>query len=84
MGEYTIHYNRTSNHISGLLIRTAGDGSQTDPAFNACPVLTRGTSLARGKSFTEVAEALKAARSSSAATGRKLCKKCEQAAEAMV
>lgn len=70
-----ILYNRTTNHIDGLDIRSAG--SEFDYAENACGALTRGrTRMARGKEFDTATEALAAARVSP----RKLCKTCESAA----
>lgn len=71
---YTIRYNRTTNHIEGLEVLTAG--SETQWSQNACGALTRG-GLAVGKTVETVEQALKAARVS-----RKLCKNCEKAAEA--
>jgi len=78
MNTYTIRYNRATNHISGLNIRTKG--SEMNYAQNACGSITRG-GLADGKTFDNVVEALEAARK---AGGRKLCKKCEAAAQAML
>lgn len=85
----TIKYNRTTNHLDGLDIRTAA-ADQTEEqisatgevayyAENACGSLTR-YRFADGQSFDTVGEALEAARASS----RKLCKTCERAAEAML
>lgn len=86
---FTVKYNRTTNHIDGLTVRTVS--TQTDEeinasgvvdyyAENACPSLTR-YRYAQGAQFEDVADALDAAR---AAGGRKLCKHCEKAAEAMI
>ncbi|QAY26947.1 hypothetical protein SEA_SHAWTY_22 [Streptomyces phage Shawty] len=82
---FGIKYNRTTNHIDGLAIRSTGGGNDmgdhvSDYALNACPSLTR-YRFAQGASFATVAEALEAARK---AGGRKLCKHCEKAAEAMI
>src|SRR5690606_17909597 len=79
-----INYNRTTNHIAGLTIRTTSTGEErggvvVDYALNACPSLTR-YRFAQGASFDNVADALEAARKG----GRKLCKHCEKAARAMV
>jgi hypothetical protein len=71
---YTIRYNRTTNHIEGLEVLTAG--SETAWSQNACGSLTRG-GLAVGKTYETVGQALKGARVS-----RKLCKNCEKAAGA--
>lgn len=81
---YTIKYNRTTSHIDGLAVRTTGGGNDmgdhvSDYSQNACGSLTRYT-FAEGKSYGTVAEALHAAETS----GRKLCKTCKAAAEAMI
>ncbi|MCF3174780.1 hypothetical protein IPZ61_15790 [Streptomyces sioyaensis] len=80
---YTIKYNRTSNHIGGLTVRTTGGGKDmgdhvSDYSQNACGSLTR-YRFADGESFERLTDALEAARK---AGGRKLCKTCEKAAEA--
>lgn len=77
---YTIRYNRTTNHISGLDAATIDNGT----TWNACGALTRGSAagrLADGKKVETVEEALKSAR---LAGGRKICKSCEKAALAMI
>jgi len=76
MNAYTIRYNRTTNHISGLDAATLSN----EFTMNACGSLTR-SNLATGKKLETVREALEAART---AGGRKLCKNCEKAAEAMI
>jgi hypothetical protein len=85
----TIKYNRTTNHLDGLDIRTAATDQTEEQisatgevayyAENACGSLTR-YRFAGGQSFDTVGEALEAARAGS----RKLCKTCERAAEAML
>jgi hypothetical protein len=75
---YTIKYNRTTNHIAGLDIRTAG--SEMNYSQNACPTLTRSVNFAEGKTSTDLREILKSAK----INGRKVCKHCEKAAEAMI
>jgi hypothetical protein len=80
-----IKYNKATNHIDGLNIRTTGGGQDmgdhvSDYSLNACGSLTR-YRMADGPSFQNVADALKAARKLG---GRKLCKMCEKAAEAML
>jgi hypothetical protein len=82
---FTVKYNRTTNHIDGLAIRSTGGGNDmgdhvSDYALSACPSLTRYT-FADGARFEDVEDALEAARK---AGGRKLCKHCEKAAEAMI
>jgi hypothetical protein len=72
--EYTIKYNRTTNHIAGIAERS--NGSDLNYAQSACPVLTRSYNLATGKTFTSAAKALESARKG----GRKVCKHCEAAA----
>jgi hypothetical protein len=77
---FSIRYNRTTNHIDGIEVRTPEAGEERGGvvpyyAQNACGVITRGT-LAQGKSFDSLADALENARKG----GRKLCKKCEAAA----
>jgi hypothetical protein len=75
---YTIRYNRTTNHIAGIEVRS--EGSQLDYARTACPALSRSaTRMATGPVVTDLAEALKIARSRG---GRKICRSCEAAAEA--
>lgn len=73
MSDYRIRYNRTTNHIEGLEVRTAG--SETVWSLSACGSLTRG-GLAVGKAYDTVADALKAAKAT-----RKVCKHCLKAAE---
>lgn len=84
---FTLKYNRTTTHISGLEIRS--EAADTDPnesgvvsyyAVSACPVISRGRNLATSESFEDVKEALTEARKFS----RKVCKHCEKAAEAMI
>ncbi|MFI2188003.1 hypothetical protein [Streptomyces sioyaensis] len=80
---YTIKYNRTSNHIGGLTVRTTGGGKDmgdhvSDYSQNACGSLTR-YRFADGESFNYLVDVLETARK---AGGRKLCKTCEKAAEA--
>ncbi|MFJ3339997.1 hypothetical protein ACIPT3_02250 [Streptomyces diastaticus] len=82
---FTIKYNGTTNHIDGLTVRTTGGGTDmgdhvSDYALNACPSLTR-YRYAQGPEFADAEDALGAART---AGGRKLCKHCAKAAEAMV
>ncbi|MFH9802804.1 hypothetical protein ACH4M0_11260 [Streptomyces albidoflavus] len=82
---FTVKYNGTTNHIDGLTVRTTGGGADmgdhvSDYALNACPSLTR-YRYAQGPQFDSVEDALDSAR---AAGGRKLCKHCAKAAEAMV
>ncbi|MFE0699403.1 hypothetical protein [Streptomyces sp. NPDC058872] len=84
MSGYTIKYNRTTNHIDGLTVRTTGGGKDMGDhvsyyAENACGSLTR-YRFAQGATYATLAEALEAARKG----GRKLCKTCEKAAEAQI
>ncbi|MFD7611003.1 hypothetical protein [Streptomyces sp. NPDC059828] len=84
MSGYTIKYNRTTNHIDGLTVRSTGGGKDMGDhvsyyAENACGSLTR-YRFAQGATYATLAEALEAARKS----GRKLCKTCEKAAEAQI
>ncbi|MFE9256516.1 hypothetical protein [Streptomyces sp. NPDC006879] len=84
MSGYTIKFNRTTNHIDGLTVRTTGGGKDMGDhvsyyAENACGSLTR-YRFAEGASYATLAEALEAARKG----GRKLCKTCEKAAEAQI
>ncbi|MDX3295125.1 hypothetical protein PV569_15565 [Streptomyces scabiei] len=81
---YTVKYNRTTNHIDGLTVRTTGGGKDMGDhvsyyAENACGSLTR-YRFAQGATYATLAEALDAARQG----GRKLCKTCEKAAEAQI
>ena len=77
-------YNMSTVHIDGLSIRTKG--SDLNYSLSACSALTRnGYRMAASReSFNDVREALAAARGVASALGRKLCKTCEQAAEAQI
>lgn len=78
MSTYTIRYNRTTDHIDGLRIRTAG--SQMTYSTNVCGALSKGiTKMATGKTSDDVATILR-----SAGITRKVCKSCEAAAKAMI
>lgn len=78
---YMIRYNRSSQHISGITEATKSNGGLRY-AVSACPALSRSEfKMAKGASFGDLAEALKAARSGARVTGRKMCTRCEQAAE---
>lgn len=79
---FTIKYNRTSNHIANLDVRSAS--SEFNYAVSACPALSRSVRFCSGKSFDDVAAALEAARVNASANGRKMCQKCEAAAVAMI
>ncbi|WP_431941658.1 hypothetical protein [Nocardia grenadensis] len=80
MSTYTIRYNRTTNHIDGLNIRTAG--SQMNYSKSACGSLSRsGHKMGRGASSENLAEILATAK---IVGGRKICQKCLVAAEAMI
>ncbi|WP_405560663.1 hypothetical protein [Streptomyces sp. NBC_01180] len=79
---YAIKYNRSTNHIDGLTVRTTGGGNDTGDhvsayAQNACGSLTR-YRFADGASHDSLAAALEDARSGD----RKICKTCESAAVA--
>jgi hypothetical protein len=76
---YTIVYNRTSNHIKGIDERLTT--SEFNYSVSACSALSRsGARFATGKSFTDLATALDAARLNAKVGGRHMCKKCETAA----
>jgi hypothetical protein len=87
---FSVKYNRTTNHIDGLTIRTVSADSTPEKdsergyvvaySQNACGSLTRYT-FAEGSTHESLSDALEAARK---AGGRKLCKTCEKAAEAMI
>jgi hypothetical protein len=85
MSNYSIRYNRATNHIAGVGCKTQGTGEEKGGvvayyAENACGVLTRGR-LAQGKSYEDLQGALDAARITG---GRKVCKTCEKAALAQI
>lgn len=94
MPGYTIRYNARTNHIQGIAERTTGattDRSQSTGvvsyyAASACAALSRsGHKMGvTGETHANLADALAAARASSASTGRNLCKTCEKAAEAAI
>lgn len=75
--QYQIRYNRTTNHISGIEVRTAG--SEMNYSLTSCPVLSRTYNLANGQSSDDLAALLVSAK-----TGRKICRHCEKAAEAAI
>lgn len=76
MSDYSIRYNRTTNHIAGFEIASTDAYTQ-----NTCGALTRSSPVRSGKTFTTAAEALDAARKLG---GRKICKNCERAALAQI
>lgn len=90
----TLKYNRSTQHIDGLTIRTTS--TQTDEqanasgvvayyAENACGAITRsGSRMAAGMSLESPGEALRSAEASALAAGRKMCKTCRAAAFAMM
>lgn len=80
---YTVKYNRSSNHIAGITAKTQSAGNETGGsvayyAQSTCATLTKGK-LATGASSDDLGEILAKART---AGGRKLCTRCEKAAEA--
>jgi hypothetical protein len=79
---YTVRYNRTAVHISGIAERTRG--SQLNYAVSACPALSRsGVRMAtKSGEWADVSEALAAAQTHAKVYGLKMCAKCEQAAQA--
>lgn len=78
MAAYTIRYNRTTDHIEGISERSKG--SQMNYALSACPALSRsGARFAVGKSSDDLAEIMK-----SFGKTRKACKKCLEAAQAVL
>ena len=83
---YQIRYTRTTNHIEGIPERTTGTGNQLTYATSACGALSRGAIRMGtvGPEHTGLAVTLAAARSIAAASGRKLCRNCERAAEAAI
>ncbi len=83
MDTYTIMYNRNTNHLAGVAIRTAGDGNSPEHSFNACGALTRGN-LAVGRSFGNLSDAAEALETKSRATGRKTCGTCLKAIKAQM
>lgn len=81
MSNYSIRYNRATNHIAGIACKTESTGEEKGGvvayyAENACGSLTR-YALAQGASYDSLQEALEAARITG---GRKVCKTCEKAA----
>ncbi|WP_280485376.1 hypothetical protein [Nocardia cyriacigeorgica] len=80
MTAFTIRYNRTTNHIEGLAIRT--EGGELNYSLSACGALTRnGIRMGRGFGSDDLAEVVAKAK---ILGGRKICKKCLEAAEAML
>lgn len=78
---YTLKYNRTGQHIAGIVERTKG--SDLDYALSACSALSRnGSRMAMGESYTDLKEALQEAETDARVSGRKMCAKCRTAAEA--
>ena len=75
---FQIFYNRTTNHIDGLAIRT--EGSDFNYSLSHCPALSRNASrMGRGDKSEDLAKILRWAR-----IDRKLCKSCEAAAQAQL
>lgn len=75
---FQIFYNRTTDHIDGLEIRT--EGSDLNYSLSHCSALSRNaTRMARGKKSEDLGEILR-----SAGITRKLCKSCEDAAKAQL
>ena len=83
----TVKYNSATVHMDGLAIRTAAGSGDYDSrwSYNACPTLSRTSRFvtAKGEHAT-AAEALKAATALARSLNKKVCKKCTQAAEAMI
>lgn len=82
---FQIRYNASTNHIDGIEPKTQDGRGEVGgvvvySAENACGALTRGR-LARGREFESITEALRVAR---IASGRKMCRNCEKAAEALI
>jgi hypothetical protein len=76
---YTLRYNRTTNHIDGIL-HTAG--SQMDYPRSACPAISRtGLRMGAGAITDDIQVALGNARITG---GRKICKTCEKNATALI
>lgn len=81
MSTYTVKYNRTTNHIDGIAVRTQSTGADDNSgvvgyyAESTCGALTRGW-FANGFSSDDLAEVLEEA----GYGDRKLCKRCEKAA----
>jgi hypothetical protein len=76
MNQYGIHYNRTTNHITGFALKSTDEFT-----MNTCGAVTRSTLARSGKTHATAADALAAARSLG---GRRLCKNCERAALAQI
>ncbi|QYN17488.1 hypothetical protein [Amycolatopsis sp. DSM 110486] len=77
MATYTLKYNRTTNHIDGLQIRTHSSDDSLNYSLNACSALSRTVRWAIGPTSDNLTEILETARLRG---GRKLCKSCEKAA----
>jgi hypothetical protein len=75
---FTIKYNRTTNHIAGIHPQDAKTG-EFNYAENACGSITR-YALAAGKRYDNIFDAL----NNGFTGGRKLCKTCEKAAFALI
>lgn len=76
MNQYGIHYNRTTNHITGFALKSTNEFT-----MNTCGAVTRSNLARSGKTYDTASEALAAARSLG---GRRLCKNCERAALAQI
>jgi hypothetical protein len=84
MSNFTIKYNRSTNHIDGIECKSQGTGEEQGGvvgyyAQNACGVITRGR-LATGKSYATIQEAYEAASKHT----RRICKTCAKAALALI
>jgi hypothetical protein len=71
VAQYTIRYNKNTNHIQGLSEKLTS--SQFNYATSACPALSRsGTFMSVGFSTNDINEAVRAANSGT----RNACKTC--------
>lgn len=75
---FTIKYNRSTSHIDGIDPKDSASG-EFSYSLNACGALTR-SRLATGQRTEDLAEAVRLA----TITGRKLCKTCQKAADAVL
>lgn len=80
--KYQLRVNRSSVHISGIAERTKG--SEFNYAQSACGALTRSYRFEEKQASDDIAEALHLAEQFAKVHGRKMCKNCQAAAQALI
>jgi hypothetical protein len=79
---YTVMYNRSSVHISGITERTPVSRDGMTYSLSACPALSRHTPMMEDETFDDLTAAVSKAKINASVYGRKVCKHCLAAATA--